>query len=145
MATGSFAPGPPKKLPNATAKKRFLEHFRQWGILQTAANYAGVHRVTVWRWQERDPAFSAAFHQAIEQSNEVFEAEAGRRGVEGVEKPVYQGGELVGHVREYSDTLLIFLLKARKPEKYRDRYDVNVRGQTEFVPLSELLHASDRE
>ena len=29
-------------------------------------------------------------------------------------------GGLVGKTREYSDLLLIFLLKARRPEKFRD-------------------------
>src|SRR4030095_14184981 len=138
MATGCFASGPPTKLHTAAAKKRFLKHFADWGVVETAARYAGVHRNTVYKWQERDPAFSAAYHQGVEQSTEVFEAEAGRRAVEGVEKPVYQGGELVGHAREYSDTLLIFILKARKPEKYRDRFDSLAKG-SDFVPLSQLL------
>jgi hypothetical protein len=40
--------------------------------------------------------------------------------VEGVDKPVYQGGVLVGYVREYSDQLLVTLLKAHRPEKFRD-------------------------
>jgi len=30
-------------------------------------------------------------------------------------KPVYYQGEQCGEVREYSDTLLIFILKARDP------------------------------
>jgi len=29
--------------------------------------------------------------------------------------------QLCGHVRRYSDALLIFLLKARRPEKYSDK------------------------
>jgi hypothetical protein len=34
----------------------------------------------------------------------------------------FKGAEC-GRVREYSDTLLIFLLKATKPEKYRERHE----------------------
>ena len=37
------------------------------------------------------------------------------------ERPVFQGKQLVGHIRDYSDTHLIFMLKARRPEKYRER------------------------
>ena len=44
-----------------------------------------------------------------------LEAEAYRRAVEGVERPVYQGGRLVGTVREYSDSLLTIMLRARHP------------------------------
>jgi hypothetical protein len=41
--------------------------------------------------------------------------EAWRRAVKGCRKPVYQGGQLVGYVREFSDLLLIFLIKAARP------------------------------
>lgn len=33
-------------------------------------------------------------------------------------------GQPGGYVREYSDVLLIFLLKGLKPEKYRDRLEL---------------------
>ena len=56
-----------------------------------------------------------------------MEAEARRRGVEGTLKPVFYKGEECGQVREYSDTLLIFLLKAHDP-KYRDRQQVEHSG-----------------
>ena len=41
-----------------------------------------------------------------------------RRAREGVEEPVFQGGLCCGHVRRYSDLLLIFLLKSRRPHRY---------------------------
>ena len=51
----------------------------------------------------------------------MLEDEAKRRAYEGVKKPVYQGGKRVGYVQEYSDTLLIFLLKGTNKAKYGDR------------------------
>lgn len=39
------------------------------------------------------------------------------------------GRAKVATVKEYSDTLAIFLLKAHAPEKYRERADVNVTGE----------------
>ena len=42
----------------------------------------------------------------------------------GIDEPVYQGGALVGTRRFFSDTLAIFLLKAHRLEKYRERYGV---------------------
>ena len=53
---------------------------------------------------------------------DALEDEALRRAFHGSERPVFQGKELVGYVRDYSDTLLIFMLKARRPEKYRERF-----------------------
>jgi len=39
------------------------------------------------------------------------------------------GQPMVATVKEYSDTLAIFLLKAHDPEKYRERSDVSVKGE----------------
>ncbi len=49
---------------------------------------------------------------------DALEDEAMRRAIDGVEKPVFRGGEVVGHVRDYSDSMLMFLLKSRKPEVF---------------------------
>ena len=52
---------------------------------------------------------------------EKLEDEAVRRGVEGVERGIYHNGKRIATECEYSDTLLIFLLKGAMPEKYRER------------------------
>jgi hypothetical protein len=46
--------------------------------------------------------------------------------VAGVERPVTVAGEREV-IREYSDRMLEMLLKAHRPEKYRERYDVTTR------------------
>lgn len=56
----------------------------------------------------------------------MLEDEARRRAVDGVDEPVFQGGELVGHVRRYSDRLLEFLLRGRRPTVYREGASVDV-------------------
>ena len=37
-------------------------------------------------------------------------------------RPVFHQGKEIGSIREYSDTLLIFMLKARRPATFRDNY-----------------------
>jgi hypothetical protein len=59
---------------------------------------------------------------------DTLEAEADRRAAEGTLRPVFYKGEQCGEIREYSDTLLIFRLKALRPEKYRERSNVAVSG-----------------
>jgi hypothetical protein len=55
---------------------------------------------------------------------EALEAEAIRRGFEGVEEPVgWYKGQPGGYITRYSDTLLIFLLKGALPNKYKDRME----------------------
>lgn len=101
-------------------KRAFLESFRLCGNVTVASKVVGVERHTVYTWQEHDPAFVIAYQQAEIEATEVLEEEARRRAVDGVERPIYHAGKVVGHTREYSDVLLIFLLKARKPGTYRE-------------------------
>jgi hypothetical protein len=56
----------------------------------------------------------------LEQGTQRIEDEMLRRGVEGWDEPVYQKGELVGHVRKYSDQMLAQLHRIRRPDLYRD-------------------------
>ncbi len=107
-----------------TWKPRFIEALRQTGVVTRAARAAGVGRTTAYDHYKTDPDFARAWDDALEDACDEMEAEARRRAVEGTEKPVYYKGEVVGTIREYSDTLLIFLLKANRPEKYRDSFDL---------------------
>jgi hypothetical protein len=130
-------------------KKKFLEHFAEFGNVSAAARHAGVERKNVYRWQEHDEDFAIAFQQAEIASVELMEGEARRRAVDGVgsQRRVYDNrGNLVDEYTEtkYSDTLLIFLLKARRPETYRDRYDVTTGGQP-LAQLSDIDAAIDRQ
>jgi hypothetical protein len=115
-------------------KGLFLEHFAVYGNVTAAAEAAGIKRNTVYVWQERDDQFVQAYREAEIKATEILEAEARRRAVEGVvtETPMYsRKGELLHTAVEtkYSDTLLMFLLRARAPEKYRERFDFTTQGQ----------------
>ena len=75
----------------------------------------------LYKWRDADPQFAAEWDAAIQRGADVLEDEARRRAVEGVLEPVFYQGQPCGVVRRSSDTLLIFMLKGAKPEKYRDR------------------------
>lgn len=129
-------------------KKLFLEHFAVHGNVSYGADHAGIQRSTVYRWQEHDDAFAAAYREAEIKATETLEAEARRRAVVGVDKQrrVYDNrGNLIDEYTEttYSDTLLIFLLKARAPEKYRDRHDITSGGQPLQAAHTDLDAAID--
>lgn len=102
---------------------RFIAAFIRHATVYHAAKAARIGRRTHYDWLARDPDYAEAFKAAQEAALDILEREARRRAVEGTLKPVYQGGELVGKVREYSDTLLIFLLKGAAPQKYRERFE----------------------
>lgn len=99
----------------------------------------GISRQTAYDWRAADPKFAEAWEVAVELGTDSLEDEAIRRARVGTDKPVYQGGELVGHVREFSDTLMIFMLKARRPGKYRE--DRNFKGEI-TITLGKLIDES---
>jgi hypothetical protein len=125
-----------KGLPRATlaqsarAKQAFLECYAQWANISYACEMAKVARRNVYDWQEHDPEFSAAFHRAESAATERLEREAWRRATEGTpyERTSYWHGEPVGTDRkiEYSDQLMMLLLRARRPDLYREKVDVAV-------------------
>ena len=85
-----------------------------------AAVEAGYSRSRVFQYKIDDEEFASRWHEASEDATERMETEADRRGVEGVLEPVFHKGVEVGYIRKFSDTLLIFRLKAKRPQVYRD-------------------------
>lgn len=116
-------------LQKPTPKKAaFLAAYAKLGNVTSAAKVAKCDRPTVYVWRREDPGFATAMNEAAEEATEHLEAEARRRAVRGTLRPVFHQGEQCGVIREYSDTLLIFLLKGRKPETYRDNSKVEHSG-----------------
>jgi hypothetical protein len=107
-------------------KRAFLRAFALTaGNATRAARVAGVDVSTPRHWRKTDPAFAELFEVAKEVAADVMEAEAARRATEGVLTPAgWYKGKPGGYVREMSDTLLIFLLKGARAEKYRERVEV---------------------
>src|SRR5262252_6847937 len=114
----------------ARAKYAFLESYRQWANISYACEVSGTPRRDIYQWQERDPQFALAFNIAGEQATERLEREAWRRATEGTPytRTSYWHGEPVGTDSkiEYSDQLMMLLLRARKPDIYREKVDVTV-------------------
>lgn len=139
----------------------FLRCYAETGSVSRAAEAAKIHRSIHYRRLKEDPKYQAAFNAAHEVAIAVLEDEAIRRAVEGVEEPLtYQGqfqyadvdddGNPTGKplaIRKYSDSLLQFLLRGAKPEKYRERFqhDVNANvNVTKFKGSLEDLLATYR-
>lgn len=104
------------------AKVRFLELYMNTGHVQKTCQILGLVPRTVYHWLKGDPDFKEEFELVRGFATVLLEDEATRRGVYGVDEPVFQGGKLVGYVRKYSDYLLGMLLKANAPDKYRENW-----------------------
>lgn len=92
----------------------------------------GVSRQHVHHLRRTRPEFAKHWDDAIQQATDSLEAAARKRAMDGYQRPVYQRGELVGYEPCYSDALMITLLKAHRPEKFRDK-------GLELPPGSEII------
>ena len=114
----------------ARRKRAFLESYAHWANISEACRVAGIPRRNVYEWQERDESFAMAMRQAGDAATERLEREAWRRATEGTpyKRTSYWHGEPVGTDEkiEYSDQLMMLLLRARRPETYRDNVNVAV-------------------
>ncbi|WP_130470283.1 hypothetical protein [Candidatus Magnetaquicoccus inordinatus] len=104
--------------PAFPSKRRqiFLKALALGGVVTHAAASAGASRKTLYAFRATNPEFAEEWDNALESFADSLEQAARQRGVDGWQEPVYQGGQLVGTVRKYSDSLLLAMLRARKPE-----------------------------
>lgn len=109
--------------------ERFLAALAEGQKVGSACRAVGYSRTSTYEWREADAQFAARWQEAIDDAVERMEAEADRRAVDGTLKPVFHQGVECGHVREFSDTLLIFRLKALRPDVYRERASVEHTGK----------------
>ena len=79
-----------------------------------ACEVARVARSEHYRWL-RYRRYAARFREAEEHAIQALETEARRRAMVGIEKPIFYKGHAVTYVRAFSDGLLMFLLKAKRP------------------------------
>lgn len=110
-------------------QEKFLAAFAERANVRAACRAAGVSRQLAYETRKTDAEFARKWRTTRADAVDLLEEEAWRRAHDGTKKPVYQGGALVGTVREYSDTLIIFLLKAHRPKKYRDNFKHEHSGQ----------------
>lgn len=118
-------------------KAAFLAAYAKTGNISAASRAADIWRGSHHAWLKDDAEYAAAFAEAKEQAIETMEAEALRRATLGTEEGVWYKGKRVGTERRMSDTLLIFLLKGARPEKYRDNQKIEHTGPNGgAIPIS---------
>jgi hypothetical protein len=97
-----------------------------------ACKAINIARITAYKWRNARPEFKAEWDAAVEIGVSALEDEAHRRAFDGSDKAIVHLGAITGTVKEYSDTLAIFLLKAHAPEKYRERSEVQLNATLEI-------------
>ena len=117
--------------PRRDWKPAFIEALRATGSVTRAAKYAGRSRNQAYHVRRQSEDFAAQWDDALEEGTDLLDAEARRRAVTGIDKPVFYKGEVVGSITKYSDRLLMFLLRAHRPQVFRDGGKVKQPGATD--------------
>lgn len=98
-------------------KAPFLEAFARIGTIAGASDAVGISRYAVHDWKRNDAAFLEAFQQAEAALTENLESVAVDKALKG------------------DNVLIQFLLKARAPQKYTERY----RHEIESAQFGKLI------
>ena len=130
--------GVPKTLREQQVERRsehmqvILQLIELGGSAIDGARKVGIDIATPYHWRELHPEFAVAWDAAAVVGKAVkrdeARAEIRRRGVEGVLRPVYQGGKKVGSVREYDGNLLIRHAEMLDPEYRQSKINMEITG-----------------
>ena len=128
-----------------------------------SAKAVGISRRHAYRVQESDPEFAADWAEAMEEACDALEEEARNRAMGTyISYKFTKSGDPIYHPltnepyaeRAVSDTLLILLLKAHRPDKFKDRsavettitdapkYDLSRLTPAELAQLEALTRAA---
>jgi len=114
----------------------FLEEFIKLPVVKRAARSANIKRRRHYDWLKTDPAYAKLFASMEERVTWLLEDTLVDRALYGVEKVVTVAGKREV-IRKFDSQLLIFLLKARRPERYRERVEI-----TKLCELTARLNAA---
>jgi len=115
---------------NLTPKQiRFLRCFEACASVTQSARWAKIVRRTHYDWLDQSQLYRDAFARAEKIAGRTLEDEAVRRAHEGLRKAVRYKGKIVGWESEYSDSLMLALLKGFLPDKYREKWSGELTGK----------------
>lgn len=110
-----------------------------------ACRAAGITRKAAYDLRKADPAFAEAWQDALEESTDELVSECWRRAKDGTERPVFYLGAECGRIREYSDTLAIFLLKAHRRGVYGDKLQADLTTNGGPLAVQIYIPANGRD
>jgi hypothetical protein len=129
----------------------FLAALIQTGRVLRALEAAGISKSAAYEQRQKDEAFRKAWDEALLESAAVLEEEARRRAIDGVQRLKFHEGlmitvplmdeqgnfilddkgerQYVPYIEhQYSDKLLIELLRANNPTKFNHRVQIQQSG-----------------
>jgi len=91
--------------------EKFIDRMRSSGNVRLSCTAAGIPRSTAYYWRDKFKTFAKAWDDAKADAVDVLDAEAWKRATEG-----------------QSDRLIMFLLKAHRPDVYNPAQTIKHEG-----------------
>ena len=126
-------------------EKLFIDSLKTDGNVSRACERACMSRQAAYQHKRADLRFAALWEAAVqigmEADLEMHEDEVTRRGLHGVDEPVFYRGEIVGETRKYSDTLLMFRAKILGRRLKRSEYNESQQFDSSSVDIKPYVDA----
>ena len=112
-------------------QQQFLNTFPIYGVIGKTATAVKITPQAVYRWIATQPSFCNIFQQVRALLKHLMEDAAVSRSVYGVKEDIFYKGEVVGEKTNFSDSLLMFMLRAADPGTYREKSSLDLYTKTE--------------
>lgn len=112
----------------------FIAALADTGCVVEAARAAGMSPMSCYRLRRESPQFAAAWEAALPHAARRLVDLAFDRVIHGSDEPIFdKAGHRIGRRMRHNDRLLMFLLRAYMPERFRHAHQ-SVRGPAEPPP-----------
>ena len=109
----------------AKAKREFIDAMLESSTITHACKTTNIPRSNIYKWRKDDEEFEQEIQLAIELSTELLEDAVYDWALKGIVRESYnKDGDLVSREVRPADACIKLVLSGRKPEKYRERFEL---------------------
>lgn len=125
-------------------QRAFIAQLAATGIVSAAARHVGKSMEALYKLRQRPGAegFRSAWDAALDRGVSRLEDSALARALQGEERLIIHGGEVIGAERRHNEALVMFFLRNRLPHRYGAQPSVS--AATKDAQLADK-HVSDAE
>lgn len=98
------------------------------GNVSDACDVIGIGRTAAYKWKAEDEVFRVEWDDVVDKHTDALESKVYERAFDGWQEPVFYQGEETGSITKFSDSNAQFLLRARRPNVYRDNSKIELGG-----------------
>lgn len=133
----SRAPEPEVLTPQRIMQNAFLRALECEPRIARAADKVGIARQTHYDWLRDDPTYRPRYHEALVRAGDALE-ELSLDLCYGWDEPVYHEGKVCGVIRRYDTRHIRDMLRAVKPDKYRERRELTGKDGEPLFPVDAI-------